>query len=69
MCLDRLEAPPEAARVWALAEAARRRESTAESTSDRSQYSEPPQVPPLPAGGKFLRAISRLEPLERLQLR
>ena len=46
MCIGRMEAPSEAARAWALAEAARRRESTAESTLDRSQYSEPSQVPP-----------------------
>jgi hypothetical protein len=46
MCghLDRLEAWSEAARGWTLAEAARRRESTVESTSDRRLYSEPPQA-------------------------
>ena len=46
MCghLDRLEAWSEAARAWTLAEAARRRESTVESTSDRRHYDEPPRA-------------------------
>jgi len=46
MCgqVDRLEAWSEAARARTLAEAARRRESVAESTSDRSQYNESPQA-------------------------
>ena len=44
MCgrLDRLEAWSEAARAWTLAEAARRRESTVESSSQLTHYNEAP---------------------------
>jgi len=46
--LDRLEAWSEAARAWTLTEAARRRESTVESTSDRRHDQEAARSLPRP---------------------
>jgi hypothetical protein len=56
MCghLDRLEAWSEAARAWTLAEAARRRESTVESTSDRGIMTSLLRRPPAPSPVRLL---------------
>jgi len=57
MCgrLDRLEAWSEAARAWTLAEAAQRRESTVESTSDRGIVTSLLRLPPAPSPLRLLR--------------